>query len=198
MKLIMAIINSDDSRNLLDRLACCFSATVTATTGGFLRVGNTTIFCGVADDKVDEVLGIVRESCPNRVQYVTPLPPVMEPGEVNIPTPVEKHVGGATIFVLDVADFEKVERLLCGRGAIPFASALLRQRRVDGLRAFARLQAAHHLVCLGVQRLAHRPHLGISPAIARGSSFSSAPSSAGSSAKSSSRLVSGRSTATRS
>jgi uncharacterized protein YaaQ len=109
MKLIMAIINSDDSRNLLDRLARRgFSATVTATTGGFLRVGNTTIFCGVGDEKVDEVMGIIRESCPNRVQYVTPLPPVMEPGEVNIPTPVEKHVGGATIFVLNVELFEKI------------------------------------------------------------------------------------------
>jgi uncharacterized protein YaaQ len=46
------------------------------------------------------VLGIFRESCPSRVQYVTPLPPVMEPGEVHIPTPVEKHVGGATVFVM--------------------------------------------------------------------------------------------------
>jgi uncharacterized protein YaaQ len=62
----------------------------------------------VDDVKVDEVLGIFRESCPSRVQYVTPLPPVMEPGEVHIPTPVEKHVGGATIFVMAVDRFEKI------------------------------------------------------------------------------------------
>ncbi len=50
MKLIMAIINSDDTRNVLDRLARRgFSATVTSSTGGFLRVGNATIFCGVDD-----------------------------------------------------------------------------------------------------------------------------------------------------
>ncbi len=109
MKLIMAIVNSDDSRNLLDRLVRRgFSATVTSTTGGFLRVGNTTIFCGVKDEQVDEVLTIIREGCPSRVQFVTPLPPVMEPGEVHIPTPIEKHVGGATIFVLNVEHFEKV------------------------------------------------------------------------------------------
>jgi uncharacterized protein YaaQ len=109
MKLVMAIINSDDTRNVLDRLARRgFSATVTSTTGGFLRVGNTTIFCGVEDDKVEDVVSIFRESCPSRIQYVTPLPPVMEPGEVHIPTPVEKHMGGATIFVLDVAHFEKI------------------------------------------------------------------------------------------
>ncbi len=109
MKLVMAIINSDDSRNLLDRLARRgFSATLTSSFGGFLRISNTTVFCGVEDDKVEEVLNIIRESCPDRVQYVTPLPPVMEPGEVHIPTPVEKHMGGATIFVLDVAHYEKV------------------------------------------------------------------------------------------
>ena len=81
---------------------------MTSSTGGFLRIGNTTVFCGVDDDKVDEVIQLIRESCPNRTQFVTPLPPVMEPGEVHIPTPIEKHVGGATIFVLDVERFEKI------------------------------------------------------------------------------------------
>lgn len=109
MKLVMAIINSDDSRNLLDRLSRRgYSATVTASSGGFLRIGNTTVFCGVEDAKVEEVLSVIRESCPDRIQYVTPLPPVMEPGEVHIPTPVEKRMGGATIFVLSVDHFEKV------------------------------------------------------------------------------------------
>lgn len=109
MKLILAIVNQNDSRNLVDRLnRRGFSVTVTSTSGGFLRVGNTTILCGVDDGRVDEVISIIRESCPTRVQYVTPLPPVMEPGEVNIPTPLEKHVGGATIFVVNVEHFEKV------------------------------------------------------------------------------------------
>ncbi len=109
MKLVMAIINSEDSRNLLDRLARRgFQATVTASSGGLLRIANTTVFCGVDDAKVEEVLSVIRESCPDRVQYVTPLPPVMEPGEVHIPTPVEKRMGGAAIFVLSVDHFEKV------------------------------------------------------------------------------------------
>jgi uncharacterized protein YaaQ len=109
MKLVMAIVSSDDSRNLLDRLARRgFSATVTSSLGGFLRMGNATIFCGVEDESMEEVLTVIRESCPSRVQYVTPLPPVMEPGEMHIPTPVEKHMGGAIIFVLDVDHFEKL------------------------------------------------------------------------------------------
>jgi uncharacterized protein YaaQ len=109
MKMIMAIINSEDSRNVIDRLSRRgFSVTIVNSSGGFLRVGNTTLFCGVADEKVEEVLGVIRESCPTRIQYVTPLPPVMEPGEVNIPRPVEKHVGGATIFVYTVDHFERI------------------------------------------------------------------------------------------
>jgi uncharacterized protein YaaQ len=109
MKLIIAIVNNDDSRNLLDRLGRAgFSATVTTSAGGYMYLGNATILCGVDDSEVEEVLGIIRESCTTRIQYVTPLPPVMEPGEMHIPTPVEKHMGGATIFVVDVEHFEKV------------------------------------------------------------------------------------------
>ncbi len=109
MKLIIAIVNSDDSRNLLERLGRQgFSATVTSSAGGFLHVSNSTIFCGVDDSELAEALTVIRESCTSRVQYVTPLPPVMEPGEMHIPTPVQKHVGGATIFVVDVEHFEKV------------------------------------------------------------------------------------------
>ena len=109
MKLVMAIINSDSQRALLDAMARNgFSATVISTTGGFLRMGNTTLFCGAADDRVQNLLAVIRDTCPSRTQYVTPLPPVMEPGEVNIPMPVEKQVGGATVFVMNIEHFEKL------------------------------------------------------------------------------------------
>ena len=46
MKLVIAIVHSDDSHNLNDELTTNgFSATKLATTGGFLRSGNTTFFC---------------------------------------------------------------------------------------------------------------------------------------------------------
>ena len=109
MKMVMAIINSEDSHTLLDRLVRRgLSATVTNAAGGYLRIGNTMLYVGVEEDRVDEVLTVIREGCTKRTQYVTPLPPVMEPGEVHIPKPIEKEVGGATIFVLDVAHFEQV------------------------------------------------------------------------------------------
>lgn len=109
MKMVMAIVNNEDSRTLLDRLVRRgLSATVTSAAGGYLRIGNTILYVGVEEERLDEVLHVIREGCSRRIQYVTPLPPVMEPGEVHIPKPIEKQVGGATIFVLDVAHFEQV------------------------------------------------------------------------------------------
>jgi uncharacterized protein YaaQ len=107
MKLVMSIVNSDDAGQLVNALTGAgYRATTISTTGGFLRQGNATIFVGTEDEKVAHVLQLIRENCHTRRQYVNPLPPVMEPGEMYMPTPVEVQVGGATVFVLDVAHFE--------------------------------------------------------------------------------------------
>jgi uncharacterized protein YaaQ len=62
---------------------------------------------GVPDRDVDRVIDIIRDRCHSRTEQVSPLPPVVEPGEVYMPYPMEVEVGGATIFVLDVDRFEK-------------------------------------------------------------------------------------------
>jgi uncharacterized protein YaaQ len=106
MKLILSIVNRDDSNALIDTLLRHgYRATVISTTGGFLREGNATILVGAEDEKVSEVLQLIKESCRTRTQFVNPLPPVMEPGELYMPAPVEVQVGGATVFVMDVHEF---------------------------------------------------------------------------------------------
>jgi len=108
MKLILSIVNRNDSNALVDSLMRRgYRATVISTTGGFLREGNATILIGAEDAKVDEVLQLVKEGCHTRTQFVNPLPPVMEPGELYMPTPVEVQVGGATVFVLNVDTFHR-------------------------------------------------------------------------------------------
>lgn len=108
MKLVMVIVQSDDARGLLDQLIRRgYSSTVISTTGGFLREGNSTIIIGAEDERVDEIMRLVRESSRTRRHHVNPLPPIMEPGELYLPTPVEVAVGGATVFVLNVERFEK-------------------------------------------------------------------------------------------
>jgi uncharacterized protein YaaQ len=108
VKLILSIINRDDSNTLIDALMRHgYRATVISTTGGFLREGNATILIGAEDEKVQEVLQLIREGCHTRTQFVNPLPPVMEPGELYMPTPVEVQVGGATVFVINVETFHR-------------------------------------------------------------------------------------------
>ncbi len=103
MKLIVSIVHSDDANQLIAALRDGgFSSTKISTTGGFLREGNATILVGTEEHKVSTVLDIIRRNCHTRTQYVNPLPPVMEPGELYMPNPVEVQVGGAVIFVLDV------------------------------------------------------------------------------------------------
>lgn len=106
MKLIVSVVHSDDAPGLLEALTQRqYRATTIGTTGGFLREGNATVLVGVEADQVDDVLALIRENCRTRTQYMNPLPPVMEPGELHLPYPVEVEVGGATIFVLDVDRF---------------------------------------------------------------------------------------------
>lgn len=103
MKLIFAIVHSDDAPGLLDALTRRgFRATRINTAGGFLKESNATILLGVHDEAVEDVLGIIQTNCQTRTQYVNPLPPVMEPGEFYMPYPVEVQIGGATVFVLEV------------------------------------------------------------------------------------------------
>ena len=108
-KLLISIVHSDDADQLITALReGGFSSTKISTTGGFLREGNATILVGTDEETVSDVLEIIRQNCHTRTQYVNPLPPVMEPGELYMPNPVEVQVGGAVIFVLDVERLIKI------------------------------------------------------------------------------------------
>ena len=108
MKLVMSIVKSDDADQLVNALTQAgYRATTISTTGGFLRQGNATIFVGTEDENVENVLQLVKENCRTRSEYVSPLPPVMEPGEMYVPTPVDVQMGGATVFVMDVIQYER-------------------------------------------------------------------------------------------
>lgn len=132
MKLIVAIVQNDDADDLIDALtAAHFGATRLASTGGFLRQGNTTVIVGVPDEAVDNVLNIIAQQTRNRRQsVVNPFPapgiPTTKngaPAPGNSPAPgpleqiiaqatgsnsVEVQTGRATVFVLNLERYERV------------------------------------------------------------------------------------------
>lgn len=106
MKLIYAIVGRDDSHAVATALTKSgFSVTKLSTTGGFLKVGNTTFLIGVEDEKVDEAVEIISKYCRKRTQV---LPDTSVYGGDYMSVPIEVTVGGATIFVTDVTRFEKI------------------------------------------------------------------------------------------
>lgn len=108
MKLIIAIINSDDSHSVLNEITKAgFYATKLSTAGGFLKTGNLTLLMGVEDDKVDDLLEIIRSTCSKR-QEMVPIMPTYATAEMVNSIPVNITVGGATVFVLDVDQFHKM------------------------------------------------------------------------------------------
>ena len=108
MKLVFAIVHNDDAGQLTNKLReNNFQFTQISTTGGFLREGNATILIGVEPEKLDDALRVIKTNCKTRTQFVNPMPPVMEPGELYLAQPVEVQVGGATVFVVNVDRFEK-------------------------------------------------------------------------------------------
>lgn len=109
MKLIIAIVQDDDAGDLIEVLTeGGFRVTKLATTGGFLKSGNTTLMIGAEEDKVDEILSKIEDVSKTRKQVVTSPSPVAGSTGVYIPYPIEVEVGGANIFVVDVDKFIKL------------------------------------------------------------------------------------------
>jgi uncharacterized protein YaaQ len=109
MKLLITIIHERDHGKVSESLlAAGYKFTKISTTGGFLRDGNATLLIGVDDEEVETVIGLVRDSCKTREQYVSLPPPDVMPAGTFIPNPVKVSVGGAVVFVVDVTRFERL------------------------------------------------------------------------------------------
>ena len=107
MKLVMAIMSKDDASVVMDALSEeNFQVTKMASTGGFLKSGNTTLIIGVEDNKTNKVIDIISKYSSKRKQLVTNTIPFY-PAPMD-QMPVEATTGGAIIFVLNVDRFEKV------------------------------------------------------------------------------------------
>ncbi|HEY65945.1 MAG TPA: hypothetical protein G4O02_15390 [Caldilineae bacterium] len=92
MKLLLSIVNSKDAGNLARNLVKAgFRVTMMSSAGGFLRRGNTTFLIVTEDERVDEAMKIIAETC-------NPPPE----GPFYIPGLGTRHIGAATVMVLEV------------------------------------------------------------------------------------------------
>ena len=90
MKLILTILSDNDSDPVSQALITSgFRVTRIASTGGFFRRGSSTLMIGVADDKVNDAIGVIRKS-------VSPAP---------VP---ETGASRATLFVVNVENFTQI------------------------------------------------------------------------------------------
>ncbi|MFP3919041.1 cyclic-di-AMP receptor [Lysinibacillus telephonicus] len=106
MKLVVAVVQDQDSNRLSNALTKHnFRATKLASTGGFLRSGNTTFIVGTEDSSIPQLLDIIRDNCRSREQLVSPISPLGGNADSYIPYPIEVEVGGATVFVLPIEQF---------------------------------------------------------------------------------------------
>lgn len=88
MKLIITILRDSDNEPVSQALISAgFRVTRIASTGGFLRRGSSTLMIGVADEKLDEAIDVIRQSAAQ---------------------PVEAGMKRATLFVLNVEHFSQV------------------------------------------------------------------------------------------
>ena len=105
MKLITAVISKKDSDSVCQALTeGGFYFTKMVSSGGFLRSGNTTLLIGTEAEQVKPAISIIREHCSRRTESVSaPIAATAAPGSMS-----QVVVGGATVFVTAVEEFEKM------------------------------------------------------------------------------------------
>lgn len=100
MKLMLIITEDHTVKPLLEAFTeNGWGVTRLASTGGFLKQGNTTLMMGIADEKVADVCAVIREVCKERTQGSTLSSFTFSGGQ---------SVGGAIVFLLDVERFERI------------------------------------------------------------------------------------------
>jgi len=108
MKLLVAIVQAYDTDRLLRAVTGAgFRVTRIQSTGGFLRAGNSTVLMGVEDARVPECLKLIKSSSRSRVE-TTPGELEAHVFELTGGGVASVAVGGAVVFVLPIAHFERI------------------------------------------------------------------------------------------
>ncbi len=116
MKLVVAIVQDYDCDQLLRAVTDAnLRATRIASTGGFLRTGNTTVLLGVPDDQVEYCLAVIQRNCKARIERRDD-EMSGDYAEWAVPGVCEVTIGGAVAFVLSVERFVRIAAIPGGMG----------------------------------------------------------------------------------
>jgi len=108
MKLVFAVVQDYDAAGLTKAMIeAGFRLTILASTGGFLRSGNTTIMTAIEAERLPELLELIEQNCHERTEMLRfsaePDFPIWYPPDLT-----EVKVGGASVFVMDLERMEQI------------------------------------------------------------------------------------------
>jgi uncharacterized protein YaaQ len=104
MKMVMAVVQRDETENVLQGLiAAGHTATLLESRGGMLRQAWTTMFVAVKKEDVEHVLHIIKGGCTSDVNVESGKP---DTGVTARLSSGKAKVGGAVVFVWDLDKFE--------------------------------------------------------------------------------------------
>lgn len=103
MKMVMAIMPRGEAESVLQALvAANHTATYVETRGGMLRQAQMTLFIAVETQDLEQVMGIIRKTCRSEAVVES----VDREGISSTPMPARPRLGGAVVFIWDVARSE--------------------------------------------------------------------------------------------
>ena len=109
MKLVIAIVQDYDTDRFLRAASTAgLRATRIASTGGFLRMGNTTVILGIEDHLVPVCFALLKETCRSRAE----MPAanfVDEMGYLGPGSVTAVLIGGAVVFVVPISRHVRFE-----------------------------------------------------------------------------------------
>jgi uncharacterized protein YaaQ len=105
-KALLVIIQSKDAEVAMEELKllnlpCLLPI---ASSGGFLREGNTALWIGALPGQLPRIMDVLGRTCHRRAAHVPTY--YIEASYVISAFPIEVEIGGATVFICDVEQFE--------------------------------------------------------------------------------------------
>ena len=105
MKMVMAVVPKEEANEVINELvAGGHTATFMESKGGALRETSETLYIAVANEELDQVLGIIDRYCHSSVCVAKAETAVKG---LQGPTATTAQVGGAVVFVWELERFHR-------------------------------------------------------------------------------------------